>query len=79
VYYGTDTRVFSILLGSALAYVWPSSRLKEEIPVASKKILNGAGLSALVLLVLAFLSLSVHTNFVNYGGMFLISLAATVL
>ncbi len=22
VYYGTDTRVFSILLGSALAYVW---------------------------------------------------------
>ncbi|EHK9413950.1 acetyltransferase [Enterococcus faecalis] len=79
VYYGTDTRVFSILLGSALAYVWPSTRLKEEIPEASKKILNGAGLSALVLLVLAFLTLSDHTNFVYYGGMFLISLAATVL
>lgn len=38
VYYGTDTRVFSILLGSALAYVWPSTRLKEEIPEASKNL-----------------------------------------
>ncbi len=29
---------FSILLGSALAYVWPSTRLKEEIPEASKNL-----------------------------------------
>lgn len=29
VYYGTDTRLFSIWLGSALAFVWPSTRLKK--------------------------------------------------
>ena len=33
-----QTHVFSILLGSALAYVWPSTRLKEEIPEASKNL-----------------------------------------
>lgn len=32
VYYGTDTRLFSIWMGSALAFIWPSTHLKKEIP-----------------------------------------------
>lgn len=28
VYYGTDTRMFSILIGAGLAVVWPSTSLK---------------------------------------------------
>ncbi len=35
VYYGTDTRAFSLLIGAALALVWPSRRL---LPVASPRV-----------------------------------------
>ncbi|EQC81686.1 Acyltransferase [Enterococcus sp. HSIEG1] len=30
VYYGTDTRLFSIWMGSALAFIWPSTHLKKK-------------------------------------------------
>lgn len=79
VYYGTDTRLFSILLGSALAFVWPSFRLKEEIPIKAKRLLNGVGLIALVILLLSFLFLADHLSFVYYGGMFIVSIFATIL
>ena len=32
VYYGTDTRIFSIWLGSAMAFLWPTSHLRSQIP-----------------------------------------------
>src|SRR5699024_4160906 len=54
VYYGTDTRLFSIWLGSALAFVWPSTRLKKNIPKQAKRVLNLAGLISLIALILFF-------------------------
>lgn len=79
VYYGTDTRLFSILLGGALAFIWPSTRLKAKIPPQAKRILNGIGLGSLLLLVLAFLFLRDDLSFVYYGGMFLVSLLSVIL
>lgn len=79
VYYGTDTRLFSILLGSALAFVWPSTRLKSQIPPQAKRILNGAGLVTMILLILSFLFLRDDLTFVYYGGMFLVSLLSVLL
>lgn len=79
VYYGTDTRLFSILMGSSLAFIWPSTRLKAQIPKQAKKVLNSIGLVSLVLLVTAFLFLNDGTTFLYYGGMFLISLVCVVL
>lgn len=70
VYYGTDTRLFSILLGGALAFIWPSTRLKPQIPSQAKRILNGIGLGSLLLLVLAFLFMRDDLSFIYYGGMF---------
>ena len=55
VYYGTDTRLFSILLGGALAFIWPSTRLKPQIPSQAKRILNGIGLGSLLFLVILYL------------------------
>lgn len=79
VYYGTDTRLFSILMGSGLAFIWPSTRLKSQIPKQAKKVLNSIGLVSLVLLIAAFLFLNDGTTFLYYGGMFLISLVCVVL
>lgn len=79
VYYGTDTRLFSILLGSGLAFVWPSNRLKNKIPEQARYLLNGFGLVSLFLLIVSFLTLSDHNPFVYYGGMLLMSVFATIL
>ncbi len=79
VYYGTDTRLFSILMGSSLAFIWPSTRLKSQIPKQAKKVLNSIGLGSLLLLIAAFLFLNDGTTFLYYGGMFLISLICVVL
>ncbi|OJG67955.1 acyltransferase [Enterococcus moraviensis] len=79
VYYGTDTRLFSILMGSGLAFVWPSFRLKEEIPDKAKNLLNGVGIASLVALMISFLFLADHFAFVYYGGMFIVSIFATLL
>lgn len=78
-YYGTDTRIFSIWIGGSLAFIWPSKQLKEKIPLEAKRVLNSAGLLALVLLVISFVYLDGHSTFVYYGGMYLISLLAAVL
>ncbi len=79
VYYGTDTRLFSIWLGSALAFVWPSTRLKKNIPKQAKSILNIAGGISLLALILCFFFLDDHYNFIYYGGMLLVSLLCVVL
>lgn len=79
VYYGTDTRLFSIWLGSLLAFLWPSTQLSEKIPIQAKRVLNLAGGISLFILILAFFFLDARYSFVYYGGLYLISLAALVL
>lgn len=79
VYYGTDTRVFGIWLGSALAFIWPSNHLKEKIPREAKRLLNGVGLGSLLLLILSFFFLSDQSKFLYYGGFFLISIICVLL
>lgn len=79
VYYGTDTRLFSILLGCILAFYWPSQRLKKEIPDSASRILNYLGFGALVVILASFVTLDARYTFVYYGGMALISLATVVL
>lgn len=74
VYYGTDTRLFSLWLGNLLAFVWPSMHLRKEIPNQAKRLLNLFGGIALLIIGLAFFSLDARYSFVYYGGMYLISL-----
>lgn len=79
VYYGTDTRIFSIFIGSALAFIWPSTRLKAEIPEKAKWLLNGMGIASLFVLIVSFMFLSDHYTFVYYGGMFILSIFSALL
>ncbi|MCF1586001.1 acetyltransferase [Tetragenococcus koreensis] len=79
VYYGTDTRIFSILIGNALAFIWPSTRLKTEIPDSAKRILNIAGLASLFMLVVSFIFMDDRFSFPYYGGIYLVSLITAVL
>lgn len=50
VYYGTDTRGFALLIGAALALVWPSGKLKEQASAKARLFLDSIGAFSLLLL-----------------------------
>lgn len=53
VYYGTDTQAFAILIGAALAVVWPSWKLSDRISSSARALLDINGvLGILILLIL---------------------------
>ena len=54
IYYGTDTRMFSILLGACLALAWPSTKLKDKLAAKTVASLNIVGLSALFFVCLLY-------------------------
>src|SRR3954453_7962461 len=44
VYYGTDTRALELLVGAALAMVWPSRRLTGRVTPQARRTIDAAGL-----------------------------------
>ncbi|WP_265456216.1 acyltransferase family protein [Enterococcus sp. HY326] len=79
VYYGTDTRLFSVLIGSALSFVWPSRRLKKNISRKATWNLNVIGLISLIILLIGLVKLDDQSNFVYWGGMYLYSIFCAIL
>ncbi|MFB3167322.1 acyltransferase family protein [Neobacillus sp. 179-C4.2 HS] len=78
VYYGTDTRAFSLLLGAALAFVWPSQRLSKTLPRHGSWVLEIAGITGLLLLIIMFMVTSEFDTFHYQGGMLLLSVITTL-
>ncbi|HIZ53619.1 MAG TPA: acetyltransferase [Candidatus Enterococcus avicola] len=78
VYYGTDTRLFSLWLGSLLAFLWPTTHLNAKIPLQAKRVLNISGGVALFILIISFFFLDARYSFVYYGGLYLISVMAMI-
>lgn len=79
IYYGTDTRMFSILIGCWLAFMWPSALLVEKTTRIRRWGTNLMGIAALAYLVYAFRTLKFDDPFLYHGGMVLVSVAAAVL
>jgi len=73
VYYGTDTRVFALLIGAALAVAWPSERLGERTSRRSIALLDGVGAISLGLIVWMIAESSEYGQFLYYGGLLLLS------
>jgi peptidoglycan/LPS O-acetylase OafA/YrhL/lysophospholipase L1-like esterase len=68
VYYGSDTRIFTMLIGAALAMVWSPWKLGEDIPREARAMLDGVGGLALVGLLLSFASAHFQSNIMFRGG-----------
>ena len=79
VYYGTDTRAFSLLIGSALALIWPSQKLAAKVPLPLRLVLNLVGTIALVVILLMVGLTNQYEPFLYRGGMVLLSIAAMLL
>lgn len=79
IYYGTDTRMFSIVLGAALAFLWPSTKLKANLQQGPRLFLDGTGLVSLLLIVWMFFKMDGESDLVYLGGMFFFSILSALL
>lgn len=79
IYYGTDTRAFSLLIGAALALIWPSSRLANKIIPKARLVLDVVGGIALIIILVMFWKTNQYEPFLYRGGMVLLSIATALL
>ena len=75
VYEGTDTRAFGLLVGAALATVWPSRRLRADLALRRRLLLDGAGAVGLVVIALLIWRTDEYSAFLYRGGIVLLSVA----
>jgi peptidoglycan/LPS O-acetylase OafA/YrhL len=75
VYDGTDTRAFALLIGAALAFVWPSRQLGSYLPRAARRALTATGFAGLLVILLLIWRTGEYSAFMYRGGMVLLSLA----
>lgn len=79
VYYGTDTRAFSLLIGAALAMMWPSRKLSHKISASSRISLDITGLFGLLMFLFMIWKTNQYDGFLYEGGMFLLSISTAML
>ena len=73
VYEGTDTRAFGLLVGAALAMVWPSRHLRANLTLRRRLLLDGAGVVGLVIIALLVWRTNQYSPFLYRGGIVLLS------
>jgi peptidoglycan/LPS O-acetylase OafA/YrhL len=73
VYEGTDTRASGLLIGAALAMVWPSRNLRADLALRRRLLLDGAGVAGLAVIALLIWRTSQYSPFLYLGGNVLLS------
>jgi peptidoglycan/LPS O-acetylase OafA/YrhL len=79
VYYGTDTRAFGLLLGAALALVWPSQSLSGRVGPHAGDILDAAGVLGMVGIGVLIWRTNEYAAFLYRGGLVLLSLCTVII
>jgi len=79
VYEGTDTRAFALLVGAALAMVWPSRKLRADlITVRGRLLLDTAGVVGLVVIGLLIWRTSEYSPLLYKGGILLLTVGTVL-
>jgi peptidoglycan/LPS O-acetylase OafA/YrhL len=80
VYFGTDTHAAPLLLGVALAFVWPAMRPQvREVHGGARLDLDAMGLAGLALVLCGVLGWGELDPFVYRGGLVLVAVGAALL
>lgn len=79
VYYGTDTRAFGLLIGAALAVIWPSVPARSRISITHSKLMDIAGVLLLTILLGMIVYTDEYGSFLYEGGLFLVSILTALL
>ncbi|MCW2892422.1 MAG: putative acyltransferase [Actinomycetia bacterium] len=82
VYEGTDTRACGLLIGAAVAMVWPTRKpavggtsADRRVPVAVRWLLDAAGIAGLVVIGLLVWRTNEYSDFMFQGGLVVLSVA----
>ena len=88
VYEGTDTRAFGLLIGAAVAFVWPTRRppvrragaeravpAARTVPAVWRWLLDAAGLAGLAVIGLLVWRTNQYSDFMFRGGLVVLSVA----
>ncbi len=78
VYDGTDTRAFALLIGAALAFVWPSLRLRGDVADGARRILDGAGVAGLAVILVLVWRTNEYSGLLYHGGTVLLSVGTAL-
>lgn len=78
VYYGTDTRAFSLLIGAFLAFVLPAHRVRghgrKGLNPQQRKVVGVAGIACCAGIVVMMALVDGYAPFMYYGGILIVSL-----
>lgn len=78
VYYGTDTRMFSVFAGVALAYLWPADDFKNRISSLERTGIDLLGIGSLAGLIYYAFVMGGQSAWTYKYGMLIITILATV-
>ena len=83
IYYGTDTRAMSLLVGVLLAFMWPSGAFGTETTLSNRNpriwgLFNAAGITAFAGLIIIVVFTNGYSAFPYYGGIALTSALSAV-
>lgn len=73
VYFGTDTRLQTLLLGVLLAFIWPPFKLKVNPPKPLKHTIDCVGIVASLGIIALFIFVDDTSDWIYNGGFYLIS------
>ena len=82
-YYGTDTRAFSLIVGSWMAFAFPSTRMmgrgRRGLDERQRRVIGWLGFAALAGILAMMWFVNGYSPFLYYGGTLLLSLLTGVL
>ena len=78
VYDGTDTRAFALLIGAAMAMIWPS-RGWQRPKRGTIWVVDGVAAAGLVIVAVMIVTVGQYSSFIYRGGLVLLSLATAVI
>jgi peptidoglycan/LPS O-acetylase OafA/YrhL len=78
-YQGTDARAGALLIGAALAMVWPPTLQASKVSANRRLIVDLSGVAALAIIISMFVFTNEYSMWLYRGGILLLSLAAAVL
>lgn len=79
VYYGTDTRLTPLLLGAALAFLWPIRAARKSTRPRAVALLDAMAVAGLVVVGTAFLGAREFDSWIYRGGLAGVALATALL
>jgi peptidoglycan/LPS O-acetylase OafA/YrhL len=78
VYEGTDTRAFGLLIGAAVAMVWPTRRGGRTLSAGPRRVLDGAGVVGLAVIAALVWRTNQYSPFMFRGGLVILSVATAI-